>query len=121
MTGRAGGRDDDGAASVLLLIAMVAVICLGLALGHVGGLFVGHRRAAAAADLAALAGATAHQRDQDACSAAARVADRNGSRLTRCRVQGDDVVVTCSSPVPRGVLGGLLPEEMVGRARAGPG
>jgi secretion/DNA translocation related TadE-like protein len=111
------GRGDRGAAS-LLVVAMVGVLLLvGCALGVVAAVLVDHRRAAAAADLAALAGAAALQRGDDGCSVAATLAGANGARLLTCAVEGADVLVTVEVAGPRW-LGQRA--DLVGRARAGP-
>ncbi|HEY6933764.1 MAG TPA: Rv3654c family TadE-like protein, partial [Marmoricola sp.] len=76
-----------------------------------------HRRAEAAADLAALAGGGALVEGRDACDVAAEVAHRNGASLATCRAGTDSVavVVTVAGPT---LLG--LAARLPGRARAGP-
>ncbi|TNM38719.1 hypothetical protein FHP29_15520 [Nocardioides albidus] len=96
-------------AGVLLLV--------GAATGVVGAIVVAHRRAQAAADLAALAAATTLGRAGDACTAAAEVARDNGAALTTCQVEGSDVLVEVSVAGPRW-LG--QDEDLGARARAGP-
>jgi len=101
-----------------------AVACLGLlvlvggALAVTGAMVVDHRTAQAAADLAALAGASASARGEDGCAAAGRVAARNGASLSSCRLAGSDVLVRVVVMGPRwlGASGDLAAE-----ARAGPG
>jgi secretion/DNA translocation related TadE-like protein len=99
-------------------LAMIGlVLTVALTCAAVGGLFVAHRQAQGAADLGSLAGATAAQRGQPACAAAARIARRNGAVLTRCAVQGEVVtvrVVVASAPL----LGRVRRTEA--SARAGP-
>jgi len=81
------------------LAAPVAVTVVGMVLlttvlsASLGRVLVDQRRAAAAADLAALAAAAAVQTGSDACSAAAVTADRNSARLVTCEVQEDRVRV----------------------------
>ena len=77
-----------------------------------GEVAVTRHRAAAAADLAALAGA-AHALDGSACTTAATVARRNGATVQECRLDGEDVDVTVSVTSDWGVTRA--------RARAGPG
>ena len=102
---------------------MVAVVLLGaltvvtLASVVLGRLLVDQRRAAAAADLAALAGAAAVQRGGEGCPAARATATDNGARLERCRVQGEEVRVTARVPSPP-LLGRVVVLRAV--ARAGP-
>jgi len=94
------------------VLASVAV--LGVA---VAGLVVGQRRADAAADLAALAGAAAHQRGDAACAAAGRIAAANLTEVVECAVTGEDVTVAVVARVDS-----LFERtwELSGRARAGP-
>lgn len=108
----------------MLAVAMVAVL-LTVALVVAAGvaLVVDHRRAQAAADLAALAGAEtlapggASGVPGGACAAARAVADANGARLTGCTVLGRDlrVRVVVDGPSVAGLSAALEAE-----ARAGP-
>lgn len=108
-------RDESGAAVVvatalIMVLGLVAVIGVG-----VGGLFAAHRRVSAAADLAALAAATARERGQKPCAAAASIASRNGAGLVDCAVDAEAVEVVVESEVP-----GPGPGTVRARARAGP-
>ncbi|WP_447644648.1 Rv3654c family TadE-like protein [Nocardioides zeae] len=119
MTSRRGRRsvpDQRGAATVtaLALIGVIGMVATVLAVG--AGLFVEHRRAQAAADLAALAGAGA-VRDGDPCAAAAATAGRNGAEVTSCEVLDRDVRVVVA--VRRSYPGGW-DVVVEGAARAGP-
>lgn len=116
MRGRA--VTERGSASLLVVALTGVVLLLGLAAAHATATAAGHRRVQAAADLAALAGATAGPRGRDPCTVAAEVAAHNGARLTACRVDGRDVLVEVSRSGPE-LLG--LSAELRGRARAGPG
>jgi secretion/DNA translocation related TadE-like protein len=100
-------------ASVITLIWLGAGVA-----GAYGTATVARHRAAAAADLAALAAAV-HVPDGQpgACQVAAEVAARNGGRLRDCRVAGEDVEVQVVISVVLGRFGG---HEAVGSARAGP-
>lgn len=111
-------RGDGGSASLLVVALTGVVLLLGLAGAFLTATGAAHRRAQAAADLAALAGATAQLHGEDACGAAGKVADHNGARSTECHRDGDDVVVRVVFPGPE-FLGQSW--ELVGRARAGPG
>jgi secretion/DNA translocation related TadE-like protein len=73
---------------------------------------VAQRRAAAAADLAALAGAVAVQHGQDACPAAVRMARLDRASLRSCRVVGEQVRVVGSVSVV------LVGHRVVVQARA---
>ena len=118
MSGRMDGarsQTERGAATVLV-VAMAGMLMFVMAgLGAAGGLVTAQRRAQAAADLAALAGAS---RLDDACGHAGEVATANGAALERCRRAGDDVTVEVSVAGPR------VPWREVrvtAEARAGPG
>ena len=112
-----------GAATVLAVAMAGVLLLIGSATGVVGAIVVAHRRAQAAADLAALAGATAlaggrvGHPGRDPCSAAAEVAEANGAALATCGVEGSDVVVEVLLSGPRW-LG--QDRDLVASARAGP-
>jgi secretion/DNA translocation related TadE-like protein len=110
--------DERGAASLVVAALAGLVLLIGLAAAFLTATAAAHRKAQAAADLAALAGATAHQNGAPACDRAGLIALRNGARLTGCQVERDDVVVRVEVVSPR-FLG--YDWEIVGRARAGPG
>jgi secretion/DNA translocation related TadE-like protein len=82
-----------------------------------GGAVVDQRRVEAAADLGALAGATAVQRGEPGCAAAASVASANGARVLACVVNREIVEVQVARDTRR-VLG--LGFTVTSRARAGP-
>jgi secretion/DNA translocation related TadE-like protein len=118
-------RGEVGAATVLAIgLSSVLLVVLGVA-SVVADLLAARQRAAAAADLGALAGAPAVLRGEvEACDAAALVVRANGGALRACAVDGEDVRVVVSVR-PRGrwvtwlgdLLGGV-PEPTV-RAHAG--
>ncbi len=117
-------REEAGSATVLVLVLVAVLTTIAVAGVAVGGLLVGHRRAAAAADLAALAAAETLGRGGGTsvggaavCEQAARLSEANGARLTGCQVEGRDVMVEVAVDVPS-VLGGDW--AVPGRARAGP-
>ena len=85
---------DRGAAAVLAVTLSAAILLCVTAAVAGGRLLVDHRRAAVAADLAALAGAAAVQHGLDGCSAAERIAARNDAVVSGCRVTGEEVLVT---------------------------
>lgn len=109
--------DQRGAATVLVLAMAGVLLLLGSALGVVAALVVAHRAAQSAADLAALAGATAAGRGDDACRTAADSAAANAARLTECQAEGRVVEVSVSTDGPRW-LG--QSSDLSARARAGP-
>ena len=79
--GAAVSRDDRGAASLLVVACVALLLLIGCALGVVAAMVRAHRAAQSAADLAALAGAAAHQRGESACAAAGSVATANGASV----------------------------------------
>ena len=91
---------------------------VGAALGVATAMVADHRRAQAAADLAALSGAAALQRGRDACIEVDRVAEANAAIVTSCWVEGEDVSVSVRVPGPHW-LGQVA--DLEGHARAGPG
>ncbi|GAB3014070.1 hypothetical protein GCM10011376_08550 [Nocardioides flavus (ex Wang et al. 2016)] len=113
-------RDDDTGGATVLVVAMAGVLVFVMAgLGAAGGLVVAQRRVQAAADLAALAGATA---TGDPCGEAARVAAANDAALDRCSLDAEVVSVVVSVPGP--VLSWASRWSQVrvsAEARAGPG
>ena len=111
-------RRERGAASLLVVTCLALLLTVGAALGEVAALFRAHRSAQSAADLAALAGAAAGQRGDDACAAADRLASSNRAALLTCRMAGDDVVVRVEVAGPRWLGQSADP---VAEARAGPG
>ena len=107
--------DDRGVASVVA-VAVMGVLCSLVVFGvWLGEVVIARHRAAAAADLAAVAAAGwLVDGSRHACGRAAWVAERMGVRLVGCDVSGWEVVVEVSGP-----------DSVVGapgaRARAGPG
>ena len=108
-------RSERGAATVLV-VAMAGVLMFVMTgLAAAGGLVTSQRRAQAAADLAALAGAS-HL--DEACASAGQVAFANGAALESCRLYGDVVTVTVSVAGPRVPWRAV---RVTAEARAGPG
>ena len=110
-------RDDRGAATLLVLAMAGVLLLVGAALGVVKAMVVDHRRAQAAADLAALAGAEALARGADACDSATVVAAANGADLASCLPSGSEVRVVVTVDGPRW-LGQSA--DLSATARAGP-
>lgn len=110
-------RGDAGSGAVwVLAVSLVAVLVAALFAAR-GAAVVARHRAAAAADFAALAGATrAIDGGSDACALAQEIASRNGAELVRCSVSGAIVEVETEVPLP-GALGRW---SATGTARAGP-
>ena len=111
------GPGEGGAASVLAVTLAVALLLCALVAVAAGRLLTDQRRAAAAADLAALAGAAAVQRGLDGCHQARRVAAANGAVLTGCRVESQEVRLTVRTGSAR-LFGHLV--SPTAQARAGP-
>jgi len=116
---RASG--ERGSASVLMAGVMGVVVLLSCAAMVVAGYVVAAHRARAAADLAAVSGAVAFARGEDACRQAGRSAADNDARMLSCSQVGDqiDYVVTVRVGFPvRGHLAGL-PRRAESVAHAG--
>ncbi|HEV8056755.1 MAG TPA: Rv3654c family TadE-like protein [Nocardioidaceae bacterium] len=106
--------DERGSGTVYVLGLVVLLLGLGVAVASLSGLVVAKHRAAAAADLAAVAAASV---PAEACAIAADVARRNGTDLVDCVVVGQvvEVVVGVAARTPwRAEIG------VEARARAGP-
>ncbi|HYN57814.1 MAG TPA: Rv3654c family TadE-like protein [Motilibacterales bacterium] len=100
---------DRGSASVL--VALWAVVLTMLASGGIvlTSVLAARVSVSSAADLAALAGATATLDDpRVACTRAQEVAQANGVTLTECRVGGTEVWVQARAPAP-GAVDWLVP------------
>lgn len=117
----AGRRDQRGSGTVLMVAIMAVVVALGAAVTVVAGYLAGHHRARSAADLAALSGAAAYAKGEDACAEARRTARRNGARVARCDQVGDpvDFVVTVRVVVQVRVRSPGLPRRVEAEAHAG--
>lgn len=120
------GMDDVDAtqrgAATVLTVAMAGVLLLaGTAAAGLSALVVDHRRAQAAADLAALAAAAQSGQGSGPtpapCTTAARVASANGATLRSCRRVGPDVVVAVAVQGPRWFG---RQDDLTASARAGP-
>jgi secretion/DNA translocation related TadE-like protein len=98
---------------------MVLVMAATIAILVVTAVLASHR-ARAAADLSALAGATAAADGLDACLTAAAVAGANGATLTSCRPAGTPAsfVVAVTVTVRTG-LRAPLPDVVHAAAKAG--
>ncbi|MCR2051335.1 flp pilus-assembly TadE/G-like family protein [Actinomyces bowdenii] len=116
---RCWSTDERGSGTVMALAVIAVVLSLGLGATGLIQAQGASGRARSAADLAALAGATALSSvisPGDPCATAGRVAQANGARLTSCRISGEDVSVDVVVPVS--VLG--LARQAGASARAGP-
>lgn len=94
---RAPLSDDRGYATVASAGIIAAVASLLLVIGAVVNQVINTHRVQVAADLSAIAAATARYEGFDACATARRTAELNDARLTSCEEQGRDVVVSVAS------------------------
>ncbi|WP_107079466.1 Rv3654c family TadE-like protein [Micromonospora sp. MH33] len=119
MTNGWGGQGAErGGATVCLLAVGLVLVLVGLFGAGLGAARCARHQARNAADFAALGGAgRAIEGAGEACGRAAALAAANGGRLTACRLDGVDVVVTAEvrvAPLP-----GLARTARV-TSRAGP-
>ncbi|GAB3560409.1 hypothetical protein GCM10027405_10120 [Arthrobacter alkaliphilus] len=118
--GRAGdpGRFAELGSGTILAVALgfVVMACLAAALTLAQAMAMAHR-AAAAADLAALAGADAARglATGDPCVVASETAARHGASLSACTVRAGGIVEV-RTELDRGAVFGTA----TGRSRAGP-
>jgi len=101
---------------VLVLAAVMVVVAVLLAVTTLGSGYRARHRAAAAADLAALAAAETLRSGGDPCAAADKVSTANDARLRSCAVEGWEVTVAAAASITGPLR--LLPDP-VRRARAG--
>lgn len=109
-------RDDSGAATILAVAMMGFLVIVTLAAGGVVGVVAAHRRAQSAADLSALAGASALQDGGDACRRAGSIAALNGATMRTCEVDDWTVAVVVAREIH--LPGSSM--ELAARGRAGP-
>lgn len=108
------GRCDPerGAGTVLVLGIVAVVLLLALGIAALGAAQNIRGTAQAAADLGALAGATALRDGFDPCGTAGVAVSRNGAEMAACEVLGGGVVQVVATRAASGPGGEL------GRARA---
>ena len=116
-------RSDDGSSTVMALGLIAVLLTVTAAAVVVLGAMRAAHVARSSADLAALAGAVAYQRDpasSAACAEVERISRRHDVEMIACDVSAGGVVtVTTAAPIPLR-LAGIGPEQAEGRARAGP-
>lgn len=113
-------RSERGAGTVLVLGIVAVILLLAVATAALGAAQNARGSAQAAADLGALAGATALRDGFDPCGTAGAAVKRNGAEVASCEVLGAGtvrVVVTRKVAGPAGELGGA---QARAAARAGP-
>jgi secretion/DNA translocation related TadE-like protein len=106
---------EDGGATVLVVAMAGVLLFVMVGLAAAGGLVTAQRRAQAAADLAALAAASALD---EACGQAAEIAAAHDAALDSCEVAGEEVAVVVSLAGPRAPWRDV---RVSAEARAGPG
>lgn len=119
--GSPGDRRERGSGTALLAFvafALVVATWVGLSIALA---IVGSRQARAAADLGALAGASAQALGEDACAAAEAVVARDHARVTACSTHGDRVQFVVVLEVAVRPMGGSFPgpSEFKASAEAG--
>lgn len=85
--------DDHGSATVTTAGITAAVVSLALAVVLIGARTADSHRARVAADLSAVAAASALYRGHDACEWGRTTAEHNGAEVTSCKFVAGDVVV----------------------------
>ena len=113
----ASAGSERGSATLMTVSVIGLLLTLGAGLGVATALFVDHRVAQAAADLAALAAADTAGTGGVPCAVAADIAEANRARLVDCAVNEREVRVTVVVEGPRwlGQTG-----DLTAQARAGP-
>lgn len=119
--GHSRRRDERGGGSVLMLGVCVVVIMFGYVAMIICGYAIAAHRARAAADLAALSGATIASEGGDPCDSARRNARAHLARITSCERVGDqiDFVVSVTASVATLMQVPGLPERVSAVAHAG--
>ena len=110
-------KGQRGSATVYATIFIGLLATLSLLAATIAGMFVGHRRVAAAADVAALAGAAALQHGRAGCEAASRISAANQAELIGCETNGTVVRVQVAMDV-QSAFGATFTTRA--EARAGP-
>ena len=120
---RSGSRNERGGGTMLMVGIMAVVVTFCLVGVCVAGYLVGFHRVRAAADLAALSGASAMVAGQDGCAAARRNAGVNEARVVVCEHVGDavDFVITVRAEVTIDITVPGLPRRISAVAYAGSG
>lgn len=85
-------HDERGSGTMLALAVAVILTAVSALVAIAAGYLIADRRAAGAADLAALAAARAQVQGGDACAGARSAATSNQARVESCSVHGADPV-----------------------------
>ncbi|WP_285107588.1 Rv3654c family TadE-like protein [Promicromonospora sp. MEB111] len=119
---RLGSDPERGAGTVLVLGIVAGALLLAVGIAALGAAQNARGTAQAAADLGAIAGATALRDGFDPCGTAGAAVVRNGATVASCEVLGGGVVrvvATRAAAGPVGEFGGALGQARA-TARAGP-
>ena len=108
---------DRGSATVLAVVLVGVMLGAAVLVAVLAGAVADQRRVESAADLGALAGATALQQGRSGCAAARAVVVRNGADVRACGVTAQVVSVTATRRTAE-LLGRTL--TVASRASAGP-
>ncbi len=100
MTARRPSK-QRGSATVHAMVAAAVLVLVALVITEMAGLVAVRHRAAAAADLSALAASQASVVGRDGCAAARGLARRNGAVLVSCRMDHDVATVTARTSSQR--------------------
>ncbi len=116
-----GVRDDRGSGTMLVVGVCAVVMMLGYAAMLISGYVIAGHRARAAADLAALSGATTASQGGDPCDAARANATAHRAQVVACKRVGDqiDFVVTVTASVAVALTAPGLPSTVSSVAYAG--
>ncbi len=114
--------DERGSGTLIVLVASGLLMFFGVAVGGVAAIVLAHRSAQAAADLAALAAASAGASGVEPCPAAQRIAEANEAFLVHCQIAGDvaTIVVRVDGPQLVGHRYDVTAEARAGPAVQGP-
>lgn len=118
-----GGRAVDrerGSGTVLVLGLVAVTLLLVVGVGALGAAQNARGAAQSAADLAAIAGATALRDGFDPCGTARATVSRNGAEVAACEVLGGGVVRVAAARPVGGPARALVPGRAHASARAGP-
>lgn len=85
--------DEEGSASVVAAGIITAVVALAITVIAIGARAADQHRVRTAADLAAVAGATALYTGGNACTVAEETARMNAAAVRSCVIEGGDVTV----------------------------
>ncbi|QGU06286.1 hypothetical protein COCCU_01630 [Corynebacterium occultum] len=86
-------REQGGYATLVSTAIIVVLISLGLVVIAAAGQVTASHQLRNSAELAAVAGAHAHYRGEDACAVAGETVALNTGEMKNCHTQGGDVII----------------------------